>query len=146
MDEKEETRVEEAAKSGVVKADAVRADAAKRLADDKFILGGHEFSSRFILGSGKYSMKLIDAAVKDAGAEIITLAVRRANTKDQENILDYIPKNVTLLPNTSGARNADEAVRIARLARALGCGDFVKAEIMRDTKLVSLFFLKELTF
>ena len=134
MDEKEETRVEEAAKSGVVKADAARADAAKRLADDKFILGGHEFSSRFILGSGKYSMKLIDAAVKDAGAEIITLAVRRANTKDQENILDYIPKNVTLLPNTSGARNADEAVRIARLARALGCGDFVKVEIMRDTK------------
>lgn len=134
MDEKEETRVEEAAKSGVVKADAARADAVKRLADDKFILGGHEFSSRFILGSGKYSMKLIDAAVKDAGAEIITLAVRRANTKDQENILDYIPKNVTLLPNTSGARNADEAVRIARLARALGCGDFVKVEIMRDTK------------
>lgn len=134
MDEKEETRVEEAAKSGVVNADAARADAAKRLADDKFILGGHEFSSRFILGSGKYSMKLIDAAVKDAGAEIITLAVRRANTKDQENILDYIPKNVTLLPNTSGARNADEAVRIARLARALGCGDFVKVEIMRDTK------------
>lgn len=134
MDEKEETRVEEAAKSGVVNADAARADAAKRLADDKFILGGHEFSSRFILGSGKYSMKLIDAAVKDAGAEIITLAVRRANTKNQENILDYIPKNVTLLPNTSGARNADEAVRIARLARALGCGDFVKVEIMRDTK------------
>ena len=102
--------------------------------DDKLILGGHEFNSRFILGSGKYSMKLIEAAVKDAGAEIITLAVRRANTKDHENILDYIPKGVTLLPNTSGARNADEAVRIARLARELGCGNFVKIEIMRDTK------------
>ncbi len=102
--------------------------------NDKLILGGHEFSSRFILGSGKYSLNLIESAVRDAGAEIITLAVRRANTKEQENILDYIPKGVTLLPNTSGARTADEAVRIARLAREIGCGDFVKIEIMRDTK------------
>ena len=102
--------------------------------NDKLIIGGHEFDSRFILGSGKYSLKLIDAAVKDAGAEIITLSVRRANTKEHENILDYIPKGVTLLPNTSGARNANEAVRIARMARELGCGDFVKIEIMRDTK------------
>ncbi len=102
--------------------------------NDKLIIGGHEFSSRFILGSGKYSMKLIEAAVKDAGAEIITLAVRRANTKEQENILDFIPKGVTLLPNTSGARNAEEAVRIARLARELGCGNFIKIEIMRDSK------------
>lgn len=102
--------------------------------NDKLILGGHEFSSRFILGSGKYSLNLIEAAVNYAGAEIITLAVRRANTKEKENILDYIPKGVTLLPNTSGARTADEAVRIARLAREIGCGDFVKVEIMRDSK------------
>ena len=102
--------------------------------NDKLILGGHEFNSRFILGSGKYSLNLIEAAVRDAGAEIITLAVRRANTKEQENILDYIPRGVTLLPNTSGARTAEEAVRIARLAREIGCGDFVKIEIMRDTK------------
>ncbi|MBP1572909.1 MAG: thiazole synthase [Oscillospiraceae bacterium] len=102
--------------------------------EDKFILGGHEFNSRFILGSGKYSLKLIESAVRDAGAEIITLAVRRANTKEQENILDYIPEGVTLLPNTSGARTAQEAVRIARLAREIGCGNFVKVEIMRDTK------------
>ena len=102
--------------------------------EDKLIIGGHEFNSRFILGSGKYSMKLIESAIKDAGAEIITLAVRRANTKEEENILDFIPEGVTLLPNTSGARNAEEAVRIARLARALGCGDFVKVEIMRDSK------------
>lgn len=101
---------------------------------DKLIIGGHEFNSRFILGSGKYSLNLIEAAVKDAGAEMITLAVRRANTKEQENILDYIPKGVTLLPNTSGARNAEEAIRIARLARELGCGNFVKIEIMRDAK------------
>lgn len=102
--------------------------------NDKLILGGREFNSRFILGSGKYSLNLIEAAVRDAGAEIITLAVRRANTKEQENILDYIPKGVTLLPNTSGARTAEEAVRIARLAREIGCGDFVKIEIMKDSK------------
>ena len=102
--------------------------------NDKLIIGGHEFNSRFILGSGKYSLSLIESAVKDAGAEIITLAVRRANTKEHENILDYIPDGVTLLPNTSGARNAEEAVRIARLARELGCGNFVKIEIMRDSK------------
>lgn len=102
--------------------------------NDKLVIGGHEFRSRFILGSGKYSLNLIEAAIKDAGAEIITLAVRRANTKEQENILDFIPKGVTLLPNTSGARDAKEAVRIARLARELGCGDFVKVEIMRDSK------------
>ena len=102
--------------------------------NDPLVIGGHTCTSRFILGSGKYSLKLIQAAVQDAGAELITLAVRRANTRDQENILDYIPKGVTLLPNTSGARNAQEAVRIARLARELGCGDFVKIEIMRDSK------------
>lgn len=102
--------------------------------DDTLVIGGHAFHSRFILGSGKYSMKLIEAAVRDAGAELITLAVRRANTKEHENILDYIPEGVTLLPNTSGARSAEEAVRIARLARELGCGNFVKIEIMRDTK------------
>lgn len=102
--------------------------------NDTLLIGGHEFHSRFILGSGKYSLKLIEAAVKDAGAELITLAVRRANTRAEENILDYIPEHVTLLPNTSGARNSEEAIRIARLARELGCGNFVKIEIMRDSK------------
>lgn len=102
--------------------------------DDTFVLGGKEFTSRFILGSGKYSMELIRAAVEHAGAQIITLAVRRTNTKKEENILDYIPEHVTLLPNTSGARDAGEAVRIARMAREIGCGDFVKIEIMRDSK------------
>ena len=101
---------------------------------DTWSLGGREFTSRFILGSGKYSLELIEAAVRDAVAQMITLAVRRANTTEKEHIFDYIPQGVTLLPNTSGARNAEEAVRIARLARELGCGDFVKIEIMRDTK------------
>ncbi|MDO4515115.1 MAG: thiazole synthase [Lachnospiraceae bacterium] len=102
--------------------------------NDTFTLGGKEFSSRFILGSGKYSLELIKAAVENAGAEIITLAVRRTNTKDTENILDYIPEHVTLLPNTSGARDAKEAVRIARMARELGCGNSIKVEIMQDSK------------
>ena len=102
--------------------------------NDTFVLGGKEFTSRFILGSGKYSMELIRAAVEHAGAQIITLAVRRTNTKKEENILDYIPEHVTLLPNTSGARDDGEAVRIARMAREIGCGDFVKIEIMRDSK------------
>lgn len=101
---------------------------------DVLILGGQEFSSRFILGSGKYDVELIQAAVKQAGAQIITLAVRRANSAGEGNILDRIPQGVTLLPNTSGARNAQEAVRIARLSRELGCGNFVKIEIMRDSK------------
>lgn len=101
---------------------------------DEWTLGGRNFSSRFILGSGKYSLELIEAAVNNAGAEMITLALRRASTGGAENILNYIPPGVTLLPNTSGARTADEAVRIARLAREMGCGDFVKIEVIRDTK------------
>lgn len=101
---------------------------------DTWKLGGHEFTSRFILGSGKYDLNLIKAAVEDAGAQIITLALRRANTGDTENILDHIPKGVTLLPNTSGARNAEEAVRIARLAREMGCGDFIKIEVIHESK------------
>jgi thiazole synthase len=106
----------------------------KKMENDKLIIGGHEFNSRFILGSGKYSLDLIKAAVENAGAEIITLALRRAQAGNVDNIMDFIPKNVTLLPNTSGARNADEAVRIARLSREVGYGDFVKIEIMRDSK------------
>ena len=101
---------------------------------DKLVIGGHEFDSRFILGSGKYSVDLIKAAIENAGAQIITLALRRTNTKDVANIMDYIPEGITLLPNTSGARNAEEAVRIARLAREVGCGDFIKIEVIHDSK------------
>jgi len=101
---------------------------------DALVLGGHAFTSRFILGSGKYSLDLIEAAVAQAGAQIITLALRRIDPGGEANILDYIPRGVTLLPNTSGARTAEEAVRIARLAREMGCGDFVKIEVIRDTK------------
>lgn len=101
---------------------------------DTLIIGGHEFQSRFILGSGKFSLKMMKAMIEQGKAEIVTLALRRANAGGEENILDYIPKNITLLPNTSGARNAEEAVRIARLSRELGCGDFVKLEVIHDSK------------
>ena len=101
---------------------------------DTFCLGGHEFQSRFILGSGKYSLELIKAAVENAGAQMITLALRRANQGGLANILDYIPEGVTLLPNTSGARNAEEAVRIARLAREICQSDFIKIEVIHDSK------------
>ena len=104
------------------------------MTNDTWKLGGHTFTSRFILGSGKYSLELIQAAVEQAGAQIVTMALRRANEGGLANILDYIPKNVTILPNTSGARNAEEAVRIARLSREVCGSDFVKIEIMRDTK------------
>jgi thiazole synthase len=101
---------------------------------DKLVLGSKEFSSRFILGSGKFSLKETAVVIENAGVEIITLALRRANEGGEENILDYVPEGLTLLPNTSGARNAEEAVRIARLARSLGCGDFIKIEVIHDSK------------
>jgi thiazole synthase len=117
--------------------------------EDLLVLGGHSFTSRFILGSGKYSLTLIKAAVENAGARMITVALRRANVGGRDNILDFIPPGVTLLPNTSGARTAEEAVKIARFARELckpfgfasdgnsqgvGQGDFVKIEVIRDAK------------
>lgn len=102
--------------------------------NDTLNIGGHEFHSRFILGSGKFSLNLMKAVIEHGEAEIVTLALRRANAGGEENILDYIPPNITLLPNTSGARTAEEAVRIARLSRELGCGDFVKLEVIQDSK------------
>lgn len=102
--------------------------------NDSFKLGNKEFNSRFILGSGKYSHELIESAISCAEAEIITLALRRAVGGVKENILDYIPPNINLLPNTSGARNAEEAVRIARLARELTQSELIKIEVIRDSK------------
>ena len=83
---------------------------------DPLVLGGHKFTSRFILGSGRYDLNLIKATIENAGTQIVTMALRRCRTTEN-NLLDYIPKGITMLPNTSGARNAEEAVRIARLAR-----------------------------
>lgn len=101
---------------------------------DELIIGNRRFKSRFILGSGKFSLKMTEIAMREGGVEIATLAVRRANAGGEENILDYIPKGLTLLPNTSGARTAEEAARIARLGRELGCGDMVKIEIIKDSR------------
>lgn len=103
------------------------------LQEDPFVIANKQFHSRFILGSGRYSLKLIEAVINYADVEMVTLALRRANS-NTDNILDYIPDNITLLPNTSGARNAKEAVRIAHLAKECGCGNFIKLEIMKDTK------------
>lgn len=102
--------------------------------NDVLKIGNREFKSRFILGSGKFSLEMTDTVIKNGGVEMATVALRRANIGGKENILDYMPENITLLPNTSGARNAQEAVRIARLARELGCGDFVKIEVINDSK------------
>lgn len=101
---------------------------------DTLIIGGHEFNSRFILGSGKFSLEMTKAVIENGGVEMATLALRRANAGGKENILDYMPERITLLPNTSGARTAEEAVRIARLSRELGCGDFVKIEVIHESK------------
>ena len=103
---------------------------------DKLVLKGHEFESRLLTGTGKFSDKnLIAPMLKASGSNIITMALRRVNfSNPKENVLNYIPKDVTLLPNTSGARNAEEAIKIARIAREAGCGDFIKIEIINDMK------------
>lgn len=102
--------------------------------DDLLKIGNKTFRSRFILGSGKFTLGMTEKVIRNGGVEMATLAVRRANAGGEENILDYMPKDVVLLPNTSGARNAEEALRIARLARELGCGDMVKIEIINDSR------------
>jgi thiazole synthase len=73
--------------------------------------------------------------IKSSGAQVITVALRRIDLdSDEENMLNYIPEGCILMPNTSGARNADEAVRIARLAKAAGCGNWIKIEVISDNK------------
>lgn len=103
---------------------------------DKFIVGGKELTSRLFTGTGKFPNKsMITDVIKSSETQVMTLALRRVDlTSNEENILKYIPDNIILLPNTSGARNAEEAVRIARLARKMGCGDWVKIEVISDHK------------
>jgi thiazole synthase len=103
---------------------------------DQLVIGGVALQSRLFLGSGKYSSNaLIPAIVSASGARVITVAVRRVDPEaGQENILTHIPDSCVLMPNTSGARNAGEAVRIARLARAAGCGDWIKIEVISDNR------------
>jgi len=105
---------------------------------DPFILGGRTFSSRLLVGTGKFaSNELMRDALEASGAQIVTVALRRADlsgTKDPfANILDFIdPEKYLLLPNTSGAMNAEEAVRLAKLAAAAGLPKWVKLEIHPD--------------
>lgn len=103
---------------------------------DPLIIAGKEFQSRFFLGTGKFKNKEdLRNAIAQSNSELVTVALRRIDLEHHEdNILEYIPKNVTLLTNTSGARNAQEAVRIARLAMASGCGNWVKIEVINDSK------------
>jgi thiazole synthase len=103
---------------------------------DPFLIGDASLSSRLILGTGKFaSYDLIPLVIAAAGTELVTVALRRLDFENPgENMLDYIPKSIRLLPNTSGARTASEAVRIARVARELGCGNWVKLEIISDQK------------
>ncbi len=99
-------------------------------------LGNLTFQSRLIIGSGKFSNEAMMPEVLGAsGTEIVTLALRRVDLNaGMNNILEHIPKHYQLLPNTSGAKTAEEAVRIARLARAMGCGDMIKIEVIHDNK------------
>lgn len=103
---------------------------------DVLKIGDKEFSSRFFVGTGKFPDKsLIREVLEASGSELVTVALRRVDMdSEDENILDHIPEECTLMTNTSGARNADEAVRIARLARAMGCGDWIKIEVINDSK------------
>ncbi len=103
---------------------------------DKLILGGKEFKNRLLTGTGKFASKnIIPNMLAASESKMITMALRRVDfSSPQENILNYIPKDVNLLPNTSGARNAEEAIKIARIAREAGCGDFIKIEIINDMK------------
>ncbi len=105
-----------------------------------WMLGGEELHSRLFIGTGKYGADaLIPAVCEASAANVITVALRRVSMPGQTQaehtgIIQHIPKNMKLLPNTSGARNAEEAVRLARLAKAAGCGNWVKIEVISDTR------------
>ena len=103
---------------------------------DVLQIGGRELTSRLFLGTGKFSSNgMIPEVVRSSGAQVVTMALRRIDQEyEEENIASYIPGDCIIMPNTSGARNAEEAVRIARLARAAGCGDWVKIEIINDNR------------
>ena len=103
---------------------------------DNLIIGGIELKSRLFIGTGKYpNHKSMYEAIESCGTQVVTMALRRVDLDSKEdNIIEFIPKDCILLPNTSGARNAEEAVRIARLAKAMGCGNWIKIEVISDNK------------
>lgn len=103
---------------------------------DTLVISGRELASRLFCGTGKFaSHDLMERAITASGAAVVTVALRRVDPgAGQDNILAHIPSGCLLMPNTSGARTAAEAVRIARLARAGGCGDWIKIEVIRDNR------------
>jgi thiazole synthase len=104
--------------------------------EDLLRLGGRSIKSRLLIGTGKFSgYSLMQKALEAAQSDIVTVALRRVDAGSKaDNILEYIPKACILMANTSGARNADEAVRIARLAKAAGTGNWIKIEVVQDNK------------
>src|SRR6478672_7655026 len=105
---------------------------------DAFVLAGRTFTSRLIVGTGKYPSNAVMVQAHDAsGAEMVTVAVRRVNISDRsrESMLDYIDRaRYTLLPNTAGCYTADEAIRTARLAQEAGLSNWIKLEVIGDEK------------
>ncbi len=104
--------------------------------DDELIIGGTKLDSRLFIGTGKFAdYRLIPRVISAAKARVVTVALRRVDfDTPEENMLEYLPKDIILMPNTSGARNAAEAIRIAHIAREAGCGNWVKIEIITDQK------------
>jgi thiazole synthase len=108
---------------------------ASATAADPFLFGGRAFASRLIVGTGKYpTFALMKDALEASRSEIVTVAVRRVNLTDRskESLLDFIPKGMTLLPNTAGCYTAEDAVRAARLGREVGLSHWVKLEVLGD--------------
>jgi len=104
--------------------------------NDLLTIGGESLESRLFIGTGKYSADtIIPEIIKRSGSQVITVALRRIDFNSPTgNVMDHIPSSMQLLPNTSGARNAQEAIRIARLAKAAGCGNWIKIEVISDNK------------
>ena len=104
--------------------------------NDPLVIAGRELRSRLITGTGKYpSPEAMRDAVVASGCELVTVAVGRIDLDTvEEAITDYLPDGVTLLPNTAGSATAEEAVRIARLARAGGLPDWIKLEVIPDPR------------
>ncbi len=103
---------------------------------DLLTIGGKNLENRLFLGTGKFSShSLMEEAIRTSGVQVVTVALRRIDFASQEeDILRYVPPGCILMPNTSGARNAEEAVRIARVAKAAGAGNWIKIEVIPDQR------------
>ncbi|HSN93179.1 MAG TPA: thiazole synthase [Anaeromyxobacteraceae bacterium] len=104
---------------------------------DTWSVGKHTFTSRLLVGTGKYrDFPTMKQALVASGAEVVTVAVRRLDLgkKGEASLLEWIPKQMTLLPNTAACFDAEEAIRTARLGRELGMGDLVKLEVIGDRR------------